>query len=296
MEQTVDIAALADFNLVAIHGGFGSASRASGVPKATLSRRVRALEDALGVRLVERGTRKLQLTPEGAILHSRTADPFGEITQVVDELKSGIGRPRGVLRVSTPLLFAHVAMGQLGAAFLRAHPEVRLEVTAEDRLVDLVGDGYDVVVRFNPRPDDALVGRCFLRDQLLLVAPPDLSPPPANAAGAGGGIELPAVVRTGRAVVGPWTVADKDGNVRTYLPKPLLRYSTPLLIRNAVLAGAGPALVPRTAVAPDLAAGRLVEWGVVQGAQPEGWVLHASRRLVSPKVTAFVDFLCDHFA
>lgn len=69
-----------------------------------------------------------------------------------------------------------------------------------------------------------------------------------------------------------------------------------LLIRNAVLAGAGPALVPRTAVAPDLAAGRIVEWGVVQGAEPEGWVLHASRRLVSPKVTAFVDFLCDHFA
>ncbi len=156
MEHSLDITALADFNLVATHGGFGRASRASGQPKATLSRRVRALEESLGVRLVERGARRLKLTPEGAILHARTVDPFGEIAQVAQELKSGIGRPRGVLRVSAPLLFALTAMGRLGAAFLSAHPEVRLEVTAEDRLVDLVGEGYDVAVRFNPRPDDAL--------------------------------------------------------------------------------------------------------------------------------------------
>ena len=294
MEHSLDITALANFNLVATHGGFGRASRASGQPKATLSRHVRALEESLGVRLVERGGRGLKLTPEGAILHARTVDPFGEIVQVAEELKSGIGRPRGVLRVSVPLLFAHTAMGRLGAAFLTAHPEVRLEVTAEDRLVDLVGDGYDVVVRFNPRPDDALVGRRFLSDQLVLVAPPDLRQPYADAA-APGDIELRAIVRTGRTEVGPWTVVDAAGCVRTYRPRPVLCFSTPLLIRNAVLAGAGAAMVPRFAVAEDIAARRVVEWGVAQAPAIEGWVLHASRRLVSPKVSAFVDFLCTHF-
>ncbi|MDR6450479.1 UNVERIFIED_ORG: DNA-binding transcriptional LysR family regulator [Burkholderia sp. 1263] len=294
MEHSLDITALANFNLVATHGGFGRASRASGQPKATLSRHVRALEESLGVRLVERGGRGLKLTPEGAILHARTVDPFGEIVQVAEELKSGIGRPRGVLRVSVPLLFAHTAMGRLGAAFLTAHPEVRLEVTAEDRLVDLVGDGYDVVVRFNPRPDDALVGRRFLSDQLVLVAPPDLRQPYADAA-APGDIELRAIVRTGRTEVGPWTVVDAAGCVRTYRPRPVLCFSTPLLIRNAVLAGAGAAMVPRFAVAEDIAARRVVEWGVAQAPAIEGWVLHASRRLVSPKVSAFVDFLCRHF-
>ncbi|MDR6413012.1 UNVERIFIED_ORG: DNA-binding transcriptional LysR family regulator [Burkholderia sp. 1595] len=294
MEHSLDITALANFNLVATHGGFGRASRASGQPKATLSRHVRALEESLGVRLVERGGRGLKLTPEGAILHARTVDPFGEIAQVAEELKSGIGRPRGVLRVSVPLLFAHTAMGRLGAAFLTAHPEVRLEVTAEDRLVDLVGDGYDVVVRFNPRPDDALVGRRFLSDQLVLVAPPDLRQPYADAA-APGDIELRAIVRTGRTEVGPWTVVDAAGCVRTYRPRPVLCFSTPLLIRNAVLAGAGAAMVPRFAVAEDIAARRVVEWGVAQAPAIEGWVLHASRRLVSPKVSAFVDFLCRPF-
>lgn len=295
MEHALDITTLADFNLVAAHGGFGLASRASGQPKATLSRRVRALEESLGVRLVERGARKLKLTPEGAILHARTVDPFGEIAQVVEELKSGIGRPRGVLRVSAPLLFAHIAMGRLGAAFLSAYPEVRLELTAEDRLVDLVGDGYDAVVRFNPRPDDTLVGRRFLSDQLVLVAPPDLRRPQAKAS-APGETELRAIVRTGRAEVGPWTVVDEAGRVHTYRPRPVLCFSTPLLIRSAVLVGAGAAMVPRFVVAEDIVAGRLVEWGAAQAPPIEGWVLHASRRLVSPKVSAFVDFLCEHFS
>lgn len=295
MEHPLDIAALADFNLVVIHGGFGSASRASGQPKATLSRRVRSLEESLGVRLVERGGHKLRLTPEGEVLHARTSDPFGEIAQVVEELKSGIGRPRGVLRISAPLLFSHIAMGRIGAAFLRAHPDVQLEVTAEDRLVDLVEDGYDIVIRFNPPTDDKLVGRRFLNDQLVLVAPPDLSRPQAGEAAASG-IELQVITRIGRKVIPAWKVVDKDGHLCTYLPKPVLWYSTPLLIRNAVLAGAGAAVVPRSAVAEDIANGRVAEWGVVQAPLLEGWVLHASRRLVSPKVTAFVEFLCGHFS
>lgn len=147
-----------------------------------MSRRVRSLEESLGIRLVERGGHKLRLTPEGEVLHARTSDPFGEIAQVVEELKSGIGRPRGVLRISAPLLFSHIAMGRIGAAFLRAHPDVQLEVTAEDRLVDLVEDGYDIVIRFNPPTDDKLVGRRFLKDQLVLVAPPGLSRPQADEA------------------------------------------------------------------------------------------------------------------
>lgn len=288
----MDLTALANFNLVASHGGFGRASRASGQSKATLSRQVRALEDYLEIRLIERGGRNLRLTPEGAILHARTVDPLGEIMQVATELKSGLDQPRGVLRVSTPLLFAHVSIGRLSAAFYAAYPDVQLDITAEDRLVDLIGDGYDVVVRFNPRPDETLVGRKFLIDQLVLVAPPHLCRPPLAQEPS----RLPAVVRVGRTDIAPWTIVDTEGSTRTYLPQPVLCLSTPLLVRDAVLAGAGAALVPRSAVADEIASGRLIEWGAAQSPVIEGWVLHASRRLVSPKVRAFVDFLCAHFA
>ena len=116
----MDLHALADFHLVATHGGFGRASRASGQPKATLSRRVRELEKSLGVRLIERGSRTLRLTDEGVALHARTGSHMGEIAEALQDVKAGLGRPSGRLRVSVPLLFAQTSLGALAAAFLAA--------------------------------------------------------------------------------------------------------------------------------------------------------------------------------
>src|ERR1700688_3073237 len=174
----MDIAALTDFNLVAIHGGFGRASRASGRPKATLSRHVMELEESLGVRLLERGSRTLRLTEAGSALHKRTTGLLGEINEVGMSIAERLDRPRGRLRISAPQLISHVALSRLAAGFVRLHPDVTIEITAEDRPVDLVAEEYDLVIRTNPRPDAALVGRCFIRDQMLLVAPPSLARPP----------------------------------------------------------------------------------------------------------------------
>ncbi|MYM83513.1 LysR family transcriptional regulator [Duganella sp. FT50W] len=291
----MDLLAVADFNLVVKHGGFGAASRVSGKAKATLSRRVRELEEHLGVRLIERGARPLRLTDEGAVLHARTDLPFGAITDALQDVKAGLGRPSGRLRMSAPLLFANVTLGPLAAAFISAYPDVILEVTTDDKFVDLVADDFDIVIRANPRPDDNLVGRCFLRNRLVLVAPPALAQPPAGGDLAASP-PFPAVMRTGTHDGEVWSVADpEDGQVRLYYPQAVLRLSSPLSIRDAVLAGAGAALVPRTVVADDLAAGRLVSWGLSTQPVIEVWVLHASRRLVSPKVTAFVNFICEYY-
>ncbi|KAB2856681.1 MAG: LysR family transcriptional regulator, partial [Sphingopyxis terrae] len=109
----MDLLALADFNLVAKHGGFGRAARAAARPKATLSRRVAELEAALGLRLFDRGTRDLKLTEEGRALFERTAVLLSELDETVNAIALGGDRPRGRLRVSAPLLFAQVAMGKL---------------------------------------------------------------------------------------------------------------------------------------------------------------------------------------
>jgi DNA-binding transcriptional LysR family regulator len=294
----MDLSALSDFNLVAAHGGFGKASRASGQAKATLSRRVRGLEESLGVRLIERGSRTLRLTDEGAVLHARTESRFGEIVEALRDVKSGRGRPSGRLRVSAPLMFAHVALGPLAAAFAAAFPDVILEVTTDDKFVDLIADDVDVVIRVNPKPDSELVGRCFLRNRQVLVAPVGMVAPPRQC-DSGDGHErviIPAVMRTGGKDNDVWTVTDpRDGRERGFLPKAVLKLSSPLSIRDAVRAGAGAGLVPQTIVADDLAAGRLVNWGVSIEPPVEAWVLHASRRLVSPKVSAFVNFVYDYF-
>ena len=287
----MDLTAVTDFNLVARHGGFGAASRATSLSKATLSRRVRELEDALGVRLIERGARPLRLTEEGAVLHARTAEPVGAITDALQDIKAGLSRPSGRLRISAPLLFASLSLGPLAAAFLAAYPAVLLEVSTDDGFVDLRDGDVDVVIRANPRPDDDLVGRCFLRNPLVLVAPPGLPRPGAD--------QLPfnAVMRTGMVDGESWTIVDADsGATRRYRPHAVLRLSSPLSIRDAVVAGAGAALVPLALVAADIAAGRLVQWGASAQPPVEVWVLHASRRLVSTKVSAFVDFICAYFA
>ena len=288
----MDLLALTDFHLVATHGGFGRASRASGQPKATLSRHVRELEDSLGVRLIERGARTLRLTDEGVVLHTRTGARIAEIAEALQDVKAGLGRPSGRLRVSVPLLFAQTSLGGLAAAFLAAFPEVLLEVATDDRFIDLVADEIDVVVRVNPRPDSDLVGRCFLRNRQVLVAPPGLARPAAEDPRT----TFPAVMRTGGLHDESWRVIDEEsGRERLFRPKPVLRLASPLSMRDAVLAGAGAAMIPRTIAVDALASGRLVSWGLSTQPVTEIWVLHGSHRLVSPKVSAFVNFVCDYF-
>src|SRR5215831_4041496 len=170
----MDLLALADFNLVARHGGFGRAARASGRPKATLSRRVSELESSLDLRLFERGTRALKLTQEGRALYERTGALLAELEQTATAIASGGDKPRGRLRVSAPLLFSQTAMGKLAAAFALKYPALRLEVTTEDRTVDMIEEGYDLVIRVNPDPDESLVRRILMRDRLVVVASPAL--------------------------------------------------------------------------------------------------------------------------
>ena len=279
----MDLLALADFNLVARHGGFGRAARAAGRPKATLSRRVLELEASLGVRLLERGARVLKLTQEGQAFYERTAPLLLEIDETAAALASvGIGA-RGRLRISAPLLFSQTAMGKLAAGFALAYPEVRLEVTTEDRPVDMVEEGYDVVIRVNPDPDETLVGRIFLRDRLVVVAHPAIGRP-------ADGTPVPAVVRGVAAGSTAWFVNSAGG--RTGIAyDPVLRLSSLVMVRDAVRGGVGAACLPVSLVSHDVAAGRLAHWGDVDGPEIAVWALYPSRRLLSARVSAFLDYL-----
>jgi DNA-binding transcriptional LysR family regulator len=287
---TMDLSELADFHLVAAHGGFRRASLASGRPKATLSRRVSELEADLGVRLFERGSRSLRLTEEGLALQSQTQGPLSDIAEASETIRGGLSGPRGRLRINVPVLFGNIAMGRLAAAFATAYPQVRIEVTTEDRFVDPVEEGYDVVIRVNPHPNDQLVGRCFLKDHWLLVAPASLARPTDND--RGGELRVPAVVRIGEP--GLWKILDGDRQL-TFLPDPVLRFSSMAMVRDAVLVGAGAGLLPTYLAADGLADGSLTTWGKVVDHQVEVWVLHTSQKLVSSKVKAFIQFLIEAF-
>ncbi len=279
----MDLLALADFNLVARHGGFGRAARATARPKATLSRRVAELEASLDLRLFERSGRTLKLTEEGRALHERTARLLTELDEAAAAIASGGERPRGRLRISAPLVFSMTAMGRLAAGFALDYPDVRLEVTTEDRPVDMVEEGYDLVIRVNPEPDEGLVGRIFLRDRLVVVASPGLARLATDRV-------VPAVVRGPGDGMTAWDVVTPAGKSRI-MAEPVLLLSSLIMVHDAVRAGVGAARLPISLVSHDLADGRLVNWGDVEGPDITIWALYPSRRLLSARVSAFLDYL-----
>jgi DNA-binding transcriptional LysR family regulator len=286
----MDLQALTDFALVATHGGFGRASRSSGRSKATLSRRVAELEQSLGVRLIERGTQSLRLTDEGRALHERTQGPLSEIAEAEEAVTLGASTPRGRLRVSAPMVLAHVALGRVSARFALAYPDVQLEVVADDRVVNPVEEGFDLVLRVDPPRDERLVGRRILDDQRLVVAHPDVAMPTPSADEE----ETPAAKavltsRTPTDVV--WRFITGNGDERLIKPVAALRLSSLMMVRDAVLAGAGAALLPKLLVEDDIRSGRLSFWGTDTHPPVEIWALRNSRHLVSAKVRAFLDVI-----
>lgn len=288
----MNLTALADFNAVALHGGFGPASRALDRPKATLSRRVAELEEELGVRLIERGARRLRLTEEGVVLHERTSGLMTEIQEAGESVASRAPVPCGRLRVSAPVVFAHVVLCRIAARFALAFPQVELEVVAEDRVVDPVEDGYDLVIRINPPHDELLVGRRILSDRRLVVAAPAVSLPSAlPGEDAGVALPVPAVLRSAARVDALWSMRTESTGITVLRPVPVLRLSSLLMVREAVLTGVGAALLPGILVADDVSAGRLRCWGEEVGPPVEIWALYHSRRLLGVKVRAFLDML-----
>jgi DNA-binding transcriptional LysR family regulator len=284
----MDLLALTDFNLVARHGGFGKAARATGRPKATLSRRVAELETSLGLRLLERGARTLKLTEEGRALHERTGALLSEIEEAATDIAAGGTTPRGRLRISAPLLFSQTAMGKLAAEFALKYPQIRLQVTTEDRPVDMVEEGYDLVIRVNPDPDATLVGRIFVRDRLVVVAAPQMPRPASDDE------PVPAVVRGANGDKTLWQVSVAGDTARIAV-QPVLQLSSLLMVRDAARAGAGIATLPVSLVSHDLAAGTLAHWGDIEGSEIALWTLYPSRRLLSNRVSAFLDFIKQAF-
>ena len=291
----MNLTALADFNAVALYGGFGPAGRALERPKATLSRRVAELEEELGVRLIERGARRMRLTEEGLALHDRTRGLMAELHEAGEAVASRAPAARGRLRISAPVVFAHVVLCQIAARFALAYPQIELEVVAEDRVVDPVDDGYDLVIRINPPHDEQLVGRRIMSDERLVVAGPTVSTPSMSARDTGdrGALSVPAVLLTAAPSGAIWNIRTESGATSALKPVPVIRLSSLLMVREAVLAGVGVAMLPSLLVEQDVMAGRLVCWGREAGPPVEIWALYHSRRLLSVKVRAFMDVLQD---
>lgn len=275
-------------------GGFAAAARRLGLPKSKLSRRVAQLEERLGVRLLQRTTRKLSLTAVGA-MYLRHCSAIRDEAQTAHEAVEHIQtEPRGTLRVACPLTLALSTIGPLVPVFLARYPQVRIDMRVSNRAVDLVEDGIDVAFRVRATLDDSasLVVKNFGLSRTLLVASPQQLQrqwQPATPEQLAG---LDTVAMS--AVDGKlsWLLQGPAGNSYTLWHQPRYCADDLATLRFAVLGGIGMSFMPEYMVEEDLRSGQLRE--VLPGWSPSPGIFHAvypTRRGMVPAVRVFLDFL-----
>jgi DNA-binding transcriptional LysR family regulator len=270
---------------------FTAAADLLGLPKSTVSRKLAQLEERLGVRLLQRTTRKLALTDIGQAYYERCARIVADATaaeQLVTDMQSS---PRGLLRVTAPVDLAASHLGPIVGAFTGAHPDVHIELDGSDRVVDMIEENFDVAVRFGPLTESTLVARKLCKITSHLVATPAyLAAHPAPK-------EIDELDDHDRVLFAPvsrvqsWTLTRGE---QTYeFGRPAKITSNILFaVRAALLEGCGIGLAPSFMVARDIEVGRLVhvlpEWAA---RSQELYAVYPGRQNVPPKLSLFLDHL-----
>src|SRR5690606_4946163 len=169
----MDLDRLAALVWVVDLGSFTKAAERLGIPKSTVSRRIASLEDDLGIRLLHRSTRKVTPTEAGRALYARASRAIAELEDAIRAVEDLGDVPRGELRVTAPVDFGVAVLAELSKEFLETYPEVSLTLELTNRMVDLVGEGFDAALRFGTLADSSLVARKLTSSKLGFYASPE---------------------------------------------------------------------------------------------------------------------------
>ncbi|MBN8528584.1 MAG: LysR family transcriptional regulator [Caulobacterales bacterium] len=291
----VDLNDLFYFVRVADHGGFAAAARALGLPKSKLSRRIAVLEDQLGVRLIQRTSRKFSVTEIGQEYYRHCLAMLVEAEAAQAAIDKVTAEPSGVIRVACVPGLLTYQMSGLIAGFMARYPEVEVHLDSTSRRVDVVGEGFDLAIRVRQPPLEQtdLVMRKLDESVHRLVASPNLIARMADAASG------PADLADWPSLdFGPahrdhvWVLHHRDGMTATVRHTPRLVTDDLHMLHAAAVNGLGVALLPTVAVARDLEAGRLID--LLPDWRPKRWIVHAvfpSRRGLLPSVRLLLDHL-----
>ncbi len=287
------------FVQVVDHGGFAPAARALGLPKSRLSRRIILLEERLGVRLIQRSTRRFAVTEIGQEYYRHCAAMLVEADAAQDVIERSHAEPQGMVRLSCPPGLVCFQVGELISRFMAQHPRVVVHLESTGRPVDVIGEGFDIAirVRFPPLEESDLVMRVLTESPQRLVASPGLvaqfSRPlvPADLA------DLPSIDFGPPQRAHQWCLEGPKGDAAQVSHQPRLITDDLVQMRLAALRGIGVAQLPGFVVKDDLAAERLVE--IIPQWRPRTGIVHAvfpSRRGLLPAVRGLLDFLAKEFA
>lgn len=287
------------FVQVVDHGGFAAAARALGMPRSRLSRRIALLEDRLGVRLIQRSTRRFSVTEIGQDYYRHCVAMLVEADAAQNLIERSRSKPQGIVRLSCPPPLLYFQVGEMIARFMAECPDVEVHLDSTPRRVDVISEGIDIAlrVRFPPLEPSDLVMRVLADSTQRLVASPallrGLSHPlvPADLAG------LPSLGWGPPHQRHEWCLEGPDGASALIPFTPRLITEDMVALRFAALRGIGVAQFPTMVIAGDLKDGTLID--VLPAWAPRAGVIHAifsSRRGLLPSVRALLDFLGTEFA
>lgn len=289
-----DLNDLQYFAAVVDHGGFAPAGRALGVQKSKLSRRILLLEERLGVRLLNRSSRRFSVTEVGREFHEHCVAMLVEAEAAEQIVAEARAEPRGVVRMSCPTGLLSFQFGELIARFMMANPAVQVQLESTNRRVDVIAEGLDLAirVRFPPLESTGLVMRWLDESRQCLVAARTLV---GDAAISPGDLhDLPSLDQARSYREHAWELQRADGEAATVHHTPRLVTDDMSVLRNAAMAGAGVVQLPSMFVWDDIRAGRLTH--ILPDWRPRPGIVHAvfpSRRGLLPSVRALVDFLAQ---
>lgn len=285
------------FAEVVERGGFAAAGRALGLPKSRLSRRVAELEARLGVRLLQRTTRKLSLTQVGEIYLRHCNAMRDEALAAAEAVAQMQVEPRGTLRITCPVTLAQSTMGYLVPRYLAQYPHVKLDMLVTNRVVDLVEEGIDIALRVRPTLDDSgslVVKQLGLTCGQLLASPALLArqgrPEKPEDLAMLDTVAMSAV--DGRS---SWTLLGPGGQEYVHQHQPRYVADDLQTLKLAVLAGTGMSFLPDSISNAEQQARLLVP--VLAGWGPQPGMAHAvfpTRRGQVPAVRSFLDFMGEH--
>ena len=288
------LAAMQAFVKVVELGSFSAAADQLDLSKSAVSKMVRGLEDHLGARLLNRTTRRLGLTEAGG----RYVEEVGRILADLAEIEAATAEqravPRGRLKVNAPMSFGLLHLAPLLPGLLQAYPELTVDLTLNDRVVDLIDEGFDVALRIGRLRDSSLIARKLCEVDVILVASPEYVSTAAPLQRAGDLARHHALHYAYGPLRDEWRL-EVDGEVVDVPVRGRLRANNGEVLARAAVDGLGIALVPDFIAQPHLARGGLVRvLTSVSGGRLPVHALYPGNRHPLAKLTAFVDYLKRH--
>ena len=270
--------------------GFSAASRKIGRSKALLSKYVRELEDELGALLLNRTTRQFSLTEAGHTYYKSASEILKEIDSLADLVRENNSDLKGRLRISAPRTFADADIGASLVDFAVDHPDLTLDVVADDRFVDLVEEGFDIAIRITRLEDSGLIARKLGPFRILVCASPafieehgPLNDPTDLA-------RLPCILDTNGRSLSNWRFQRADGSQFTVNVNVRMEVNSPMMAMRAAIGGLGVTMLPDFVAKSALDSGELVSLFEENGIDDRGiYAIYPHRRYLPAKVRAFVD-------